>query len=66
MGQKMMTLEQIRHALIDRRPGLVAQATGLHLNTVREVRDNADANPTYKVLKALSDYLQHREATING
>jgi hypothetical protein len=33
---------------------------------VRDVRDNADANPTYKVLKALSDYLQHREATING
>lgn len=62
----MMTLEQIRLALIDRRPGLIAEATGLHLNTVRDIRDNADANPTYKVLKALSDYLEHREATING
>jgi hypothetical protein len=62
----MMTLEQIRQALIDRRPGLVAEATGLHLNTVRDVRDNPEANPTYKVLKALSDYLINREAAING
>jgi hypothetical protein len=62
----MLTLEQIREALRDRRPGLVAEATGLHLNTVRDVRDNPTANPTYKVLKALSDYLTHREATING
>lgn len=62
----MLTLEQIREALRDRRPGLVADATGLHLNTVREVRDNPEANPTYKVLKALSDYLTRREVTING
>jgi hypothetical protein len=62
----MLTLEQIREALRDRRPGLVAEATGLHLNTVRDVRDNPAANPTYKVLKALSDYLTRREATING
>lgn len=62
----MMTLEQIKQALRDRRPGLVAEATGLHFNTVRDVRDNPDANPTYKVLKALSDYLTNREANING
>lgn len=62
----MMTLEQIRQALRDRRPGLVAEATGLHSNTVRDVRNNPSANPTYKVLKALSDYLTNREATING
>jgi hypothetical protein len=47
-------------------PAKVAEATGLHYNTIREVRDNPDANPTYKVLKALSDYLTRREATING
>lgn len=62
----MLTLEQIREALRDRRPGLVADATGLHLNTVREVRDNPSANPTYKVLKALSDYLTRREAATHG
>ncbi len=50
----------------DRMPAKVAEATGLHYNTIREVRDNPDANPTYKVLKALSDYLTRREATVNG
>lgn len=53
----MMNLEQIRAALQDRRITIVAIATGLHVNTVREVRDNQEANPTYKVLRALSEYL---------
>lgn len=53
----MMTLEQIRNALSDRMPAKVAEATGLHYNTIREVRDNPEANPTYKVLLALSTYL---------
>jgi hypothetical protein len=56
----MMTLEQIRKALSDRMPAKVAEATGLHYNTIREVRDNPDANPTYKVLMALSNYLEGR------
>jgi hypothetical protein len=56
----MMTLEQIRNALSDRMPAKVAEATGLHYNTIREVRDNPDANPTYKVLMALSNYLEGR------
>lgn len=54
----MLTLEQIRAALLDRRPSRVAAGTGLHYNTIREIRDNPDANPTYKVLMALSDYLE--------
>lgn len=58
----MLTLDQIREALRDRRLAKVAEATGLHYNTIREVRDNPNANPTYKVLKALSDYLT-REKT---
>lgn len=61
----MMTLEQIRKALSDRMPSKVAEATGLHYNTIREVRDNPSANPTYKVLVALSDYLEGREVS-NG
>jgi hypothetical protein len=56
----MMTLEQIRKALSDRMPAKVVEATGLHYNTIREVRDNPDANPTYKVLVALSNYLEGR------
>lgn len=54
----MMYLEQIRAMLADRRLSLVAEATGLHYNTIRAVRDDPNVNPTYKVIKALSDYLQ--------
>lgn len=53
-----MTLQEIREALQDRMPSKVAEATGVHYNTVREIRDNPDANPTYRVLAALSDYLK--------
>ena len=55
---KMMTLGQIQAALKDRRTDKVAEATKLHYNTVREIRDKPDANPTWRVLKALSDYLE--------
>lgn len=56
----MMTLEQIRTALSDRMLSKVAAATGLHYNTIREVRDNPGSNPTYKVLMALSNYFESR------
>jgi ribosomal protein L10 len=52
----MLTLDQIRDKLQDRRLGLIVKATGLHYNTLREVRDNLEANPTYKVVKLLNDY----------
>lgn len=57
----MMTLEQIRDALLDRRIDMVAEATGLHYNTVRDVRSNTNANPSYRVIKALSDYFEGKE-----
>lgn len=57
----MMTLEQIREALSDRMPGKVAEATGIHYNTVRQMRDNPNANPTHKVMLALSNYLESRK-----
>jgi len=54
----MLTIEQIRLALRDRRLSVVSTATGLHYNTIKALRDNEGANPSYKVLKALSDYLE--------
>lgn len=54
----MMTLEQIKQALTDRRPSMVAEATNVHVNTIRQIRDGENTNPTYNVLSALSDYLQ--------
>jgi hypothetical protein len=59
----MMTLEEIRQALSDRMPTKVAEATGVHYNTIRALRDNPDANPTHKVLVALSTYFESRKVT---
>ena len=56
----MLTLKQVREALQDRRLSVVAKETGLHVNTIMHIRDNPDANPTYRVLVALSDYLEGR------
>lgn len=55
----MMTLDQLKQALKDRRPTMVAEATNVHFNTIRDIRDNPNANPTWKVMKALSDYLEN-------
>ena len=52
----MLTLIEIQHLLKDRRVSLISEVTGLHYNTIRDVRDNPQANPTHKVLKSLSDY----------
>jgi transcriptional regulator with XRE-family HTH domain len=54
----MLTLEEIRQRLFDRRLNVVAEATGLHYNTVRNIAIGHNTNPTYGVLKALSDYLE--------
>ena len=56
----MMLLEDIQEALKDRKIKMVAEATGLHYNTVRQLASSPDANPTYKVVKALSDYLERK------
>ena len=56
------TLDKIRLLLQDRRLNLIAEVTGVHVNTIRDIRDNEDANPTYKVLLALNDYLEQTNA----
>lgn len=53
----MLTLEQIREQLQDRRLTVIAERTKLHPNTLRDIRNNPDCNPSHRVLAALSDYL---------
>lgn len=52
-----MTLEQIQAGLQDRRITVVAKITGIHPNTIRAIRNGKAVNPSYQVVKALSDYL---------
>ena len=55
-----MTLEEVREQLLDRRIDMVADATGLHYSTVCDVRSGKNDNPSYKTVKALSDYFQNK------
>ena len=56
----MMTLEEVKEQLLDRRIDMVADATGLHYSTVCDVRSGKNDNPSYKTVKALSDYFQNK------
>ena len=54
----MLTLDQIRAQLQDRRLTVVSERTGLHPNTLRDIRNNPGCNPSHRVLAALSQYIK--------
>lgn len=54
----MLSLEEIRERLQDRRLRVIAEKTSLSYPTVLNVRDNIRSNPTYEVLKKISEYLE--------
>ena len=53
-----MTLQQIKSALQDRRPAMVAGATGLTIPTITAIRDGKSKRPAHDTVKKLSDYLE--------
>lgn len=53
----MLTLDEIRAGLADRRVEAVAAATGINRNTIAQIRDGKVADPRYSTLVALSAYL---------
>lgn len=56
----METLDWIRQELADRRPSIVAEATGLHVNTIIAIRDGKQDNPKLNTLELLAAYLGGR------
>jgi hypothetical protein len=54
----MMTLEQIRYELQDRRAAIVAKVIGVRVATVIDIREGRVPNPSYETVKKLSDYLE--------
>ena len=54
----MMTLEQVKEALRDRRLRVVAEETGLSYDTVWRVSSDNTQRVSYDVIKRLSDYLE--------
>jgi hypothetical protein len=56
----MLTLEEIKGKLADRRLDAVAAATGLHVNSIARIRDGRNLNPKHSTLAALSAYFEGR------
>jgi len=57
----MLTLLQIQEKMADRKVRAVAEGTGLHHQVIYDAL-KAGSNPTYKTVKALSDYLTQQVA----
>ena len=53
----MMTLEEIRVALQDRRLSTIARATGLHYNVLYSFASGKVENPSYETVRKIHDYL---------
>lgn len=51
-------LDEVQKALRDRRLDIVAAATGLSRQTIADIRDGANRNPTLATLQKLIDYLK--------
>lgn len=58
----MMTIEEIREGLKDRKLKEVSKRTGLHYNTVCAVANGKKKNPMYNVVESLSNYLTNSAA----
>jgi len=57
----MLDLAQVRTLLADRKPKVVAEATGLSYDTVWRVQKGETRAVTYDVVKRLSDYLENKQ-----
>ena len=62
----MLTLKEIRSALADRRLDVVAEATGLHPNSIARIRDGKNENPRHETVDALSRYLTQNVRPAQG
>ena len=56
----MLTFQEIRERLQDRRLDAVAEATGLHPNSIARIRDGKNLNPKHSTVAALSACLEAR------
>jgi len=54
----MLTIEEIRNLLLDRRLAMVADSTGIHYATIQAIKSGRVTNPSYETVKALSEYFE--------
>lgn len=56
----MLSIEEIARRLGELRLNVVAEKTGLHVNTLHKIKVGKSINPSYRVWKILNDYMQER------
>ena len=54
----MLTPDQVKEKLKDRVPGIVAKATGLHLNTIYKLKNGESIDPSYETMAKISEYFE--------
>ena len=57
-NKELLSLEDIKRLLKDKRLYVVSNATGLSFPTLKKMADGKKENFTYKTIKAISDYLK--------
>jgi DNA-binding phage protein len=57
---QLLSLEQIKKALEDRRLRVVARETGLHYQTLYRIVNDETKDPVLSTVKLLSDYLTRK------
>lgn len=65
-GVKIMPLENIVEALKDRKLTVVARETDIHYNTIYSIASGKNLDPSYRVVKSLSEYLNQGVVTDGG
>jgi DNA-binding Xre family transcriptional regulator len=58
---EMLTLDEIKRLLADRRLDIVSSSTLISRNTLSAIRDGKNTNPTLRTIEALSIYLSPRD-----
>ena len=62
--KRVMRVEEIQKRLQFMRSSAVAKTTGMSIPTVNDIKSGANKNPIYRVLVALSDFLDDQQAPI--
>jgi len=58
----VLTLDEIRAMLLERKLKVIAERTGLAYDTVRRIAYGYAQEPSYSTIKTLSDYLENNDA----
>jgi hypothetical protein len=64
MTKQLLTVDEIRDALKDRRISVVADATGLTYPTIKRLADGLDVDFSMKTIQKISDYILNDARTI--